>query len=125
MRLVSVLPPPGGSSGAGVPLPGLPFAPPRVPDVPPVTPEMPKAPEKPARSLDDYLTGKPEFAPIEGLDAAVWQQPCASCHKWTPARLCEQGKTYVATPTHIERHPHPYGGALKSYLKSWAENGCK
>lgn len=84
------------------------------------------SPPRPAsRTIEEMLSSVPEFSPIDGLDASIWKQPCSSCHKWTPALICEQGQTYVKDPTKITRHPHPFGGVLKTMLKEWAERGCK
>ncbi len=116
-RLASVLPP-TGSSTSPVPIPS-----PALPSVPPPPAALPSPP--PARSLDDYLAAAPDFAPIDGLDEAVWKQPCGACHKWTPALLCQQGKGYASAPANITRHAHPFGGEFKRLLKAWAESGCK
>ena len=79
------------------------------------------------RSIADLIDGSPLFPPIEGLPEELWKdQKCSNCHAWTQAALCDQGKTYVAANnTRAVEKSHPYGGAFKQTVKSWASTGCK
>ncbi len=79
-------------------------------------------------TIEQVLAGaSPQFPPIEGLDAAIWQnQNCATCHAWTRDDLCTQGKGYhEGGAARIGRHQHPFGGAFKSHLALWAADGCQ
>jgi hypothetical protein len=67
----------------------------------------------------------PLFAPIEGLDEAIWKKSCTACHKWNQARLCDQGKGYAKNVRSILRQPHPFGGAFKLAVMRWAKAGCQ
>lgn len=68
---------------------------------------------------------KPLFSPVEGLEEAVWEKPCAECHKWNQERMCEQGKTYIKAPRNVLRVKHPFGGTFKIALMRWAKSGCE
>nr|WP_291730313.1 caspase family protein [Leisingera sp. F5] len=78
-------------------------------------------------TLAEAVTRSPAFPPIEGLPESYWKdQTCSSCHQWTRARLCTQGNTYLSL--NMQRSlgkQHPFGGALKQALKSWAAGGCQ
>ena len=69
----------------------------------------------------------PMFPPIEGLPESYWkEQTCSACHQWNRERLCDQGNTYLSL--NMQRSlskQHPFGGALKRTLKSWAAGGCQ
>jgi uncharacterized caspase-like protein len=77
------------------------------------------------KSLSQLIQGKPLFSPIEGLDKAVWDNQCTSCHHWTKALLCEQSKNYDKIDVSIMRLQHPYGSRFKVALANWAKNGCQ
>jgi uncharacterized caspase-like protein len=77
------------------------------------------------RSISQLIEGKPLFAPIEGLDKAVWDTQCTSCHEWNKERLCEQARTYERLDVSIMRLEHPYGSRFKVALANWARNGCQ
>jgi uncharacterized caspase-like protein len=79
------------------------------------------------RSIADLITGSPHFPPIEGLPDAVWKdKTCNACHEWTQERLCTQASTYLAEAgARSLSKQHPYGGAFKRTLRSWAEGGCE
>jgi hypothetical protein len=76
------------------------------------------------QSLDQLSKGIPQFPPIEGLDESVWKKPCASCHKWDRATLCDQGASYAKNPRYAVRISHPYGGFAVA-LMQWAKSGCQ
>lgn len=77
------------------------------------------------KSIAQLIQGKPLFAPIEGLEKAIWDHQCVSCHEWTKELLCEQSKTYDKIDVSIMRLPHPYGSRFKVALANWAKNGCR
>lgn len=92
--------------------------------------------ETPLRSEDPGLAGKsiadliemsPYFAPIEGLPEVLWkEQPCAGCHAWTKKSLCDQGMTYTGVKgSKSLNKPHPFGGLLKSAMRTFAVEGCR
>lgn len=78
-------------------------------------------------TLAEAVTRTPAFPPVEGLPESYWKdQSCSSCHQWTRERLCTQGNTYLSL--NMQRSlgkQHPFGGALKQALKSWAAGGCQ
>jgi hypothetical protein len=76
------------------------------------------------RSLKELAESQPLFPPLEGIPDEMWKKPCATCHKWNQARLCEQGKTYAQSARQVLRHQHPFGGAYKIALMKWAKSGC-
>jgi len=84
-------------------------------------------PEISGLSLAEAVTRSPAFPPVEGLPESYWKdQACSSCHQWTRERLCTQGNTYLSL--NMQRSlgkQHPFGGALKQALKSWAAGGCQ
>jgi len=82
-------------------------------------------PQLDGKSIAQLITGKPLFAPVEGLDKSIWDTQCSSCHAWTQATLCEQAKTYQANDVSIMRLPHPLGPRFKVALQKWAGEGCK
>jgi hypothetical protein len=78
-------------------------------------------------SIADLIKGSPLFPPIEGIPEQLWKgQTCTNCHQWTKENLCDQGKTYLtpAGSTSLVK-PHPYGGAFKAAVRTFAEEGCK
>ncbi|WP_333869310.1 MULTISPECIES: caspase family protein [Leisingera] len=78
-------------------------------------------------TLAEAVTRSPSFPPVDGLPESYWKdQSCSSCHQWTRERLCTQGNTYLSL--NMQRSlgkQHPFGGALKQALKSWAAGGCQ
>ncbi|KIC23263.1 caspase family protein [Leisingera sp. ANG-M6] len=78
-------------------------------------------------TLAEVVTRSPSFPPVEGLPDSYWKdQSCSACHQWTRERLCTQGNTYLSL--NMQRSlgkQHPFGGALKQVLKSWAAGGCQ
>ncbi|MBY6140402.1 caspase family protein [Leisingera daeponensis] len=78
-------------------------------------------------TLAEAVTRSPSFPPIEGLPESYWKdQSCSNCHQWTRERLCTQGNTYLSL--NMQRSlgkQHPFGGAFKQVLKSWAAGGCQ
>lgn len=94
----------------------------------PITFEMPIVfgdPQIDGKSLAQLIQGKPLYAPIEGLDKAIWSNHCSNCHEWNQDRLCEQAKNYDKTDVSIMRIQHPLGSRFKVALANWAHNGCK
>ncbi len=79
------------------------------------------------RSIEQIVTLSPAFPPIEGIPDELWKgQSCSNCHQWTKEALCTQGTTYVtASDDKAVSKPHPFGGAFKVNLRSWADGGCK
>lgn len=79
------------------------------------------------KSLAEVVDLSPMFPPIEGLPESYWkEQTCSACHQWNRERLCDQGNTYLSL--NMQRSlskQHPFGGALKRTLKSWAAGGCQ
>ncbi|MEW2914715.1 caspase family protein [Leisingera sp. JC11] len=84
-------------------------------------------PEIAGLTLAEVVTRSPSFAPVDGLPESYWKdQSCSACHQWTRERLCTQGNTYLSL--NMQRSlgkQHPFGGALKQVLKSWAAGGCQ
>ena len=79
------------------------------------------------RSLSDVTQLSPMFPPIEGLPESYWKdQTCSNCHQWTQDTLCTQANVYLGLNMQrsLEKQ-HPFGGALKRALKSWAAGGCQ
>ena len=84
-------------------------------------------PEIDGRSISELIMSSPLFPPVEGLPEDYWKsQTCSNCHEWTQDRLCEQANVYLSENMQrsLEK-PHPFGGALKLGLKSWAAGGCQ
>ncbi|MER8504589.1 caspase domain-containing protein [Mesorhizobium sp. M0045] len=78
------------------------------------------------KSIAELIMGKPLFAPVEGLDKAVWQgKHCNGCHEWDEVRLCEQAKNFAANDVSVLRLQHPLGTRFKVALAKWAQGGCK
>jgi hypothetical protein len=77
-------------------------------------------------SIEQLSQLSPLYSPVEGLDAAAWQnQTCSSCHNWTRDALCEQGQFYVREGDERTRSKvHPHGGAFKLALRDWAAVDC-
>jgi len=84
-------------------------------------------PEVSGRSIAELIESSPLFPPIEGLPDDYWKdQKCSSCHQWTQERICEQANSYLSL--NMQRSlskQHPFGGALKQNLKTWAAGGCQ
>ena len=76
------------------------------------------------KSLKELIDTVPMFSPIEGLEEALWKKNCRECHQWDQARMCQQASTYVQTPRHALRVPHPFGGTLQIAMMRWAKSGC-
>ena len=76
------------------------------------------------KSLKELIDTVPMFSPIEGLEEALWKKNCKECHQWDQARMCQQASTYVQTPRHALRVPHPFGGTLQIAMMRWAKSGC-
>lgn len=76
------------------------------------------------RSLKELIDTVPMFSPIEGLEESLWKKNCKECHQWDQARMCQQASTYVQTPRHALRVPHPFGGTLQIAMMRWAKSGC-
>jgi uncharacterized caspase-like protein len=94
----------------------------------PITFDMPVQfgePEIDGKSISQLIEGKPLYAPIEGLDKAIWSNHCTNCHQWTKDRLCEQAKNYDKVDISIMRLEHPLGTRFKVALANWAHNGCR
>ncbi|MDC0660496.1 caspase family protein [Leisingera sp. SS27] len=120
----------GGESPAAAPEPAAEQAPAPLSEAGPVTYASPLhvgVPEIAGLTLAEAVTRAPLFPPIEGLPESYWkEQSCSSCHQWTRERLCTQGNTYLSL--NMQRSlgkQHPFGGALKQVLKSWAAGGCQ
>ncbi len=83
-------------------------------------------PEVSGRSIAELIKMSPLFPPVEGLPEEYWkQQTCSNCHQWTQDRLCSQAGAYLSAS--MERSldkKHPFGGAFKRHLRTWAEAGC-
>jgi hypothetical protein len=77
------------------------------------------------RSIEELARSVPMFAPLEGLDEAIWKKTCTSCHQWNRQRLCDQGVSYSKNPSSVLRIQHPFGGAYKLALMNWAKSGCE
>ena len=77
------------------------------------------------KSISQLITGKPLYAPIEGLDQSLWDHQCTNCHEWTKERLCDQAKTYDKIDVSIMRLEHPLGTRFKVALARWAHDGCQ
>jgi hypothetical protein len=79
------------------------------------------------RTIAEIIEGSPLYPPVEGLPESYWKdQKCSNCHKWTQARLCEQGNTYLSLKGQIALgKDHPLGGSFKQTLREWAASGCK
>ncbi len=83
-------------------------------------------PEIGGKALSELIEGHPLFPPVEGLPESFWAtRTCSGCHQWERQNLCDQGKTYL-TPERAAmlKKQHPYGGAFKQAIRSWAEAGC-
>ena len=78
-------------------------------------------------SLADLIKGSPLFPPIDGIPEEMWKgQHCSNCHAWTREALCTQAKTYLSSAGKRSLAiRHPYGGAFKQTIRTWAEQGCK
>ena len=79
------------------------------------------------KAIAELIKGSPLFAPIEGLPDSVWKdKTCSNCHEWTKEALCTQGGTYSQpTGEGALAKKHPYGGAFKAALKTFAIEGCR
>lgn len=79
------------------------------------------------RSISDLIKMSPLYPPVEGLPEEYWKdKTCSNCHQWTQDRLCTQANSYLSL--NMQRSldkKHPFGGALKRNLKTWAAGGCR
>lgn len=123
-------PPPAAAPPPAVPTPAVPPA--AVP--PPATLpagirfDVPLAfGEPPLRgaSLAKLIEGPPSFPPVPGLPDDVWRKPCAACHKWTKASLCEHAKAHVKNGAGTNKTPHPFGPAFLAVLSAWTREDCR
>lgn len=84
-------------------------------------------PELSGKTIAEMIGQSPLFPPIEGLPEEYWKEKtCSNCHQWNSERLCEQANVYLSL--NMQRSldkQHPFGGALKRNLKSWAAGGCQ
>lgn len=113
--------PPGAAAGAAPvaaapPQTGIGF---ETPLIAPGTPVDGKA-------IADLIKGSPLFPPIEGIPESLWKdKTCSNCHNWTKEALCTQGGTYTQPQgAGALTKKHPYGGAFKAALKTFALEGC-
>ncbi|MEM7240784.1 MAG: hypothetical protein AAF429_01230 [Pseudomonadota bacterium] len=77
--------------------------------------------------LLEVLNLAPQFGPpVDGLPDSVWQNgTCANCHSWDQAKLCDHGTLLGGfSPDALRRIQHPFGGAFKEFMVSWAKTGC-
>ncbi|WP_368484093.1 caspase domain-containing protein [Phaeobacter sp. HF9A] len=78
-------------------------------------------------TIAEVVTQSPMFPPVAGLPEEYWKtQSCSNCHNWTRDALCTQAKTYLTAD--LQRSlskQHPFGGALKQALRSWAGADCQ
>lgn len=78
------------------------------------------------KSIADIIKMSPLFPPVDGLPDEYWKdKSCSNCHQWTQDRLCTQANSYLSL--NMQRSldkKHPFGGALKRNLKTWAAGGC-
>lgn len=95
-----------------------------------ITFETPLISDNPAvngKSIAELIQGTPLYSPIEGLPEALWKEAaCSNCHGWTKEALCEQGMAYTGIQQSKSlTKEHPYGGALKAALRTFAVEGCR
>ncbi|MCF6232392.1 MAG: caspase family protein [Rhodobacteraceae bacterium] len=85
-----------------------------------------EVPEVAGRSIADLINTSPIYPPIQGLPEAYWKdQQCSNCHQWTQETICAQANTYLSLNAERSLNKqHPFGGALKLNLKTWASGGC-
>jgi hypothetical protein len=76
-------------------------------------------------TLEQLITGVPEFPPIDGLPEDAWKKTCNNCHQWNKQSLCVQAKIYANDPKMTLRIQHPYGGPEKIAMMKWAQGGCQ
>jgi hypothetical protein len=83
-------------------------------------------PQVSGRSIAELIKSQPLYPPVEGLPDSYWKnQTCANCHKWTMDAICEQANTYLSLNRQgALSKQHPFGGALKQGLRTWAAAGC-
>ncbi|MDN5786416.1 hypothetical protein [Pseudorhodobacter sp.] len=79
------------------------------------------------KTIAELIKGSPLFPPIEGIPENMWKnQTCSNCHQWTKEALCTQGATYTGpNGPHSLAKLHPYGGAFKAALLTFALEGCQ
>lgn len=70
------------------------------------------------------VDGMPAFSPIEGLEASIWQQPCAACHNWTRTEFCSEAGRLSQLPDRDGRL-HPFGDSFREHMVGWAAAGCE
>lgn len=91
------------------------------------TPLTVGTPEIIGKSLEELIESSPLFPPVEGLPEEYWkEQQCSNCHEWEEANLCTQANSYLsdAGGENLTKK-HPFGGAFKLNLRSWAQGGCE
>ncbi|MCA0872562.1 caspase family protein [Seohaeicola saemankumensis] len=79
------------------------------------------------KSMEQLIGSTPLFAPIDGLPEEYWKdKTCSSCHQWNRDTLCKQANAYLNLNMQrsLEKQ-HPFGGAMKRSMKSWAAGGCQ
>ncbi len=78
------------------------------------------------KSIETLIGTEPLYSPIPGLPDEAWEgAKCTSCHQWTKAALCDQGKFYAKQEDLAAlTTQHPLGGAFQLSLRRWAELGC-
>lgn len=79
------------------------------------------------KAIAELIQGSPLFPPIEGIPESLWKdKTCSNCHNWTKEALCTQGGTYSQSQGEAAlTKNHPYGGAFKAALKTFAIEGCR
>lgn len=91
------------------------------------SPLVSELPEVSGKTIAEMIGASPLFPPVEGLPEEYWKdKTCSSCHQWNPERLCKQANVYLSL--NMQRSldkQHPFGGALKRNLKTWAAGGCQ
>lgn len=119
--------PAGPPRAAEAPEPAITAAP--GPEAGPITFLSPLLSDDPAisgKSMAELIAASPLFPPVEGLPESYWKdKSCASCHQWSRARLCDQGRVYADAAHRSLEKQHPFGGVLKQAMKSWAAGGCQ
>jgi uncharacterized caspase-like protein len=91
------------------------------------TPLISDTPAVHGKSIEMLILGSPLYSPIEGLPEALWKEAvCSDCHGWTKEALCDQGMVYTGIQQSKSlTKEHPYGGAMKAALRTFAVEGCR
>lgn len=83
-------------------------------------------PEIESLSIAELITSSPLFPPVQGLPESFWKEKtCSACHNWAQSNLCDQAQTYLKDSSRALDKQHPFGGAFKKALQTWARGGCK